>query len=319
MADATTASSRHPGALEQPRLRGIRRALPAHDLGERDEVALGAPGGDDVARLAQGRGARLDHDARPACERVIRLARIGLVRPDRDDGRVVGDQRAVEQRLARGRAAADDVRRGDQVIATGVVATEQPYVADGPDRADRGGVRVCLRPPPEDDQACGVVGREMSHGQGRHGRRAQVRDGDPVDQRQRRERVAVEDDADALDARPAANGDELDGRLRPQPGRHDEQLPGIEVDGLAEGVGFGVQAAQQGGLERVRRLGEREPLLDLRSADEPQAHRSTNPVPSGSRGSRTNRCSPVRKAVPSTSVSTPSGWVPTPALRSPSR
>ena len=40
------------------------------------------------------------------------------------------------------------------------------------------------------------------------------------------------------------------------------------------------------------------------------AQRRTKPVPSGSRGSRKNRCSPVRKAVPSTSVSSPSGACP---------
>ena len=64
---------------------------------------------DDVARLAQRRRARLDDHRRAGGERVVGLARVGLVGADGDDRRVVGDERAVEQRLARGRAAADDV------------------------------------------------------------------------------------------------------------------------------------------------------------------------------------------------------------------
>ena len=45
--------------------------------------------------------------------------------------------------------------------------------------------------------------------------------------------------------------------------------------------------------------------------EERRAHRRTKPVPSGSRGSSTKRCSPVLYAVPSTSVSTPSAVSPT--------
>ena len=65
--------------------------------------------------------------------------------------------------------------------------------------------------------------------------------------------------------------------------------------------------ARRGAPPRGRRPPRRRPSArDLRRVEARQAHRSTNPVPNGSRGSRTKRCSAVRNAVPSTSVRRPS-------------
>jgi hypothetical protein len=117
---------------------------------------------------------------------------------------------------------------------------------------------------------------------------------DPVDQGDRRERLRVEDHADALDARLAADGHELDDGMARRRGRHHEQLAAADREGAARRVGLGVEARQQRGLERVDRRRRAQATGDLRRVEEGQAHRRTKPVPSGSRASSTKRCSPVR-------------------------
>ena len=57
--------------------------------------------------------------------------------------------------------------------------------------------------------------------------------------------------------------------------------------------------------EFTRRIGHEDPAVDEQQV-RVVAHRSRNPVPSGSRSSSTKACSPVRKAWPSTSVTTAS-------------
>ena len=76
--------------------------------------------------------------------------------------------------------------------------------------------------------------------------------------------------------------------------RHHEQLAGADRERAARRVGLRVQAGEQRVLQRVDRGGRAQALGDVRRGEEGQAHRRTKPVPRGSRGSRTKRCSPVR-------------------------
>ena len=174
------------------------------------------------------------------------------------------------------------------------VAADHVDVLDRAHRADGLDVPVGLGAAAEDEQAaCGGHG-ERAHRERRDGRRAHVGEGDAVDEGDRRERGRVEDHADALDARLAAHGHELDHGVIRRRGRHHEQLAGADREGAARRVGLGVQAGHQRGLERVDRGRRAQALGDVGRGEEGQAHRRTKPVPSGSRGSSTKRCSPVR-------------------------
>ena len=128
-----------------------------------------------------------------------------------------------------------------------------------------------------------------------------------VHQRDRRQRRGVEHHADALDPRLAADGHELHDGMPRGAGRHHEQLAAVDLDhrrAADRPRGRARPAAPPRALDgaALRRAAAR----PRPRRGDGSAHRSTKPVPSGSRGSRTNRCSPVRNAVPSTSVSTPS-------------
>ena len=89
----------------------------------------------------------------------------------------------------------------------------------------------------------------------------------------------VEDHADALDARLAADGHELDHRVARRRRRHHEQLAAADREHAARRVGLGVQARQQRGLERVDRGRRAQALGDVGRGEERQAHRRTKPVP----------------------------------------
>jgi hypothetical protein len=293
---------RHARALEQARAR--RRLRAGDQLAQRHQLAgvehAGLDRADHVAGLAQRRRARLDDHGRAGGERVVGLARVRLVRADRDHAGVVGDEAAVEQRLAGGRAAADDVGGGHELVAAAVLAAEHVDLLDRPDRPDRLGVGAGLRAAAEHHQPAGVGRREPPDRERRDRRRAQVGERDAVEQGDGRQRRAVEQHARALDARLArTDGHELDRRMAARGGRHHQQLALPHRQDRARRRRLRVELAQRP-LERVDGVEQRQ-----RGGVE-RPHRSTNPVPSASRGSSTNRCSPVRCAVPSTSVTSPS-------------
>src|SRR5262249_51400439 len=108
-----------------------------------------------------------------------------------------------------------------------------------------------------------------------------------------------------------ADGEELDDRPRRRRGRHDQQLSARDVHHGPRRIAFGVEPGPKRGFEGVDGCERRQPPLHLRGVEVRDRHRSTKPGPRSSRGSSTNRCSPVLKAVPSTSVITPSGTRPT--------
>jgi hypothetical protein len=164
------------------------------------------------------------------------------VRADGDDRRAVGHERAVEQRLARGGGAADDVGAGDQVPDARAVTADHVNVLDGAHRADGLDVTVGLRAAAEDEQPARVGRGECAHRERRDRRRAHVGQRDPVDEGDGRERGRVEDDADALDARLAADGHELDHRVGRRRGRHHEQLTRADRQRAARRVGLWVEA-----------------------------------------------------------------------------
>ena len=114
-------------------------------------------------------------------------------------------------------------------------------------------MRVGLGAAAEDQQALGVLAREVADGERGDRGGADVGQRDAVDQRFRGERGAVEDDDDALDARVAADRDQLDRDVAADLGGHQDQLAVLELDEAARRVGFGVEAVFERGLERVDR------------------------------------------------------------------
>ena len=122
-----------------------------------------------------------------------------------------------------------------------------------------------LRAAAEDDEPAGVRRGEPADGQRGDRRRAQVGQADPVDQRGGRERGAVEHHAHALDARVAADGDELDGGVPAgRRGHHQQLAAALEGDRPARRVGLGIQPCAQRRLERVGRGRDVQAPGDLR-------------------------------------------------------
>ena len=124
-----------------------------------------------------------------------------------------GRPRARRRTAARARSwRSRRCRRRDQRLHAGAVAADHVDVLDGADRADgldvRRGPAGRGRRPAAARVGCG----ERAYRERRDRRRAHVGERDAVDQRDRRERGRVEDHADALDARLAADGHELDHR-----------------------------------------------------------------------------------------------------------
>ena len=107
---------RHAGALEQPRAAGARRAAsPRDERGERHErVRASAPASIAAITSPASRSAdraRLDDDRRARQRALVDLAGVGLVRADRDDGRVVG-ARARRRTAARARSSRSTIEVG---------------------------------------------------------------------------------------------------------------------------------------------------------------------------------------------------------------
>ena len=237
----------------------------------------------------------------------------------------------MEERLAGGGGTADDVGRAQRIRsepgarawspaarqrsirratrprsrATTVNPLERPYGAQRLHVAGR------LRATAEHQQPARVRGGQMTHGESRHGGGAQAGEGAAVDERGGGECLGIEQDIDPLDARqPAPGVARRDAReLHPQgirrARRHHEQLAAACGQGRARRVLLGVEPLPKRGLQGVDGPSRGEQAGHGPGIEKGwPAHGSRNPVSSGSCGSSTKRCSPVRKALPSTSVTT---------------
>ena len=102
-------------------------------------------------------------------------------------------------------------------------------------------VRVRLRAAAEHEQPPRVGRREVPHRQRGDGRRAQVGKRDAVHERARRQRLAIEDHAHALDARLAPDRDQLHHGVAGGGRRHEQQLALLELDDRALRVRFRVE------------------------------------------------------------------------------
>ena len=170
------------------------------------------------------------------------------------------------------------------------------------DRPERRDVGPALRAGAEDDEAPGAGRGEVAHGEGRDRGRPQVRQRDAVDERAGRERLGVEEHVDALDPRQPAVGfagatvtsltpiapGEDDGMINTSPASpatawRAGSASGSRPPRSAASSASTASTAETRATRRRRGRGSR-----------PGAHRSTKPVPTGSRGSSTKRCSPVR-------------------------
>jgi hypothetical protein len=99
--------------------------------------------------------------------------------------------------------------------------------------------------------------------------------------------------------------------------RHHEQLALSHREMSAGRIGLRVEPGSERRLERGGSICNAQPPRDLVGVEQREiVHRRTNPVPSVSRESSRKRCSPVRKAVPETSVRTPSATSPIARSRS---
>ena len=249
-----------PGAGEQHRAaRGQPRAA-GHDLAHRHQVARRehplADGPDDVPVLPQRRRHVLDDDVGGAGEGAVHLPGVRLVRADGDDDGAGAHQRTVEQRLAGGRRADDDVGRrhrsrprlgGERHLGAGLV--ERRYRSGGAPghevgdpgqppapvqrRGQRLDVRHRLRARAEDgDRERRVVPRQRGQDRGdRHGRRPQGGQRRAVEQRRGRQGGRVEQQVEALDPGQAERGvagrdcHDLDAGSPRSCRRHEQHLP----------------------------------------------------------------------------------------------
>ena len=127
------------------------RDPPADDIRQGHELLLAqrpspkAPMTSPASRSAESATRR---PPSPGDERVVDLARVRLVGADGHDGRVIGHERAVEQRLRAVVAQQRRPRRHQGVDAVGVPA-DHVDVLDRPHRADPLDVAVRLRPRPK--------------------------------------------------------------------------------------------------------------------------------------------------------------------------
>ena len=320
---------RHPGALEEPRAarrrerprrgraRRAGRARPPRARRPRSRRSRRPP------RAAPTRATRRRRwRGRPG--RCRSRGRSGSCEPIATTVASSRDERAGEERRAGGRRADDEVgvarrrpasprgRRGrvlggaarDERREARAVARDDVHALERRrDRPERADVGPALRAGAEHERrrAPGAARWRTARAETAAVRR--FVSAMPSTSAAGRERLGVEEHVDALDPRQPAVGvrrrdrDELDPDRAGRGRRHDQHLAGLARDGLARRVGLGVQAAAQRRLERVDGLRGETPR-DGGGVEERDrvhgAHRSTKPVPTGSRGSRTKRCSPVR-------------------------
>ena len=275
-------------------------------------LGLRRPGEDDVAGLAQRAGAGLD-DRRWRGRRGARRPRGRPARGSRSRPRSRGRGRRRRRTAARGRWWRRRRRRrrrprpGRRGRRPPRARTRRCGRGRGRRRARRRrrARAMCAR-------ACGPVpnttrrSRRSARWRTASAETAAVRTSviaDPVEQRDRRERVVVEEHVDALDPRlGVADRDELDAEAAGGRTASAAAGPAAERGGSASTSSPSRSAASSASTAA---RGEQHARVEVRE----RGHRSTNPVPIGSRGSSTKRCSPVRYAMPSTSVTTPASAV----------
>ena len=165
-------------------------------------------------------------------------------------------------------------------------AADDVDVLDRQHGAERGHVGAGLRAGAEDHQPPGAGIGEVARGERGDGRGADVREPDAVQDRHRRERLAVEQRVDALDPRQPALGVARRHRRELDPDRagrgrgHDQQLAAAGGHARPRRVRLRVEAAAQRRLERVDGVAGRQEPRDGRGVEERRrGHRSTKPSP----------------------------------------
>lgn len=155
---------------------------------------------------------------------------------------------------------------------------------------------------------------QVSQRERRHRRGAQGGQRGPVEEGERAQCGPVEEQVRAGDPGQAARGvpgghpGDLHAGVPPERGRHQQQFPAGHGQGGAGRAGLGVEPGPQRVGEGVGRPGRGEERGHPRGG--PLGDHSRNPVPRSSCGSTVKVCSPVRWAVPVTSVTGASGAVP---------